>query len=86
MEVKGVKEIKELVDGLALLYKVGKAVAADGKVDFSDVSVLLKFQSELSVLVAAADGVAQVGAEVKDLSGEEALELLAYLFSKVKEA
>ena len=85
-EIKGIKEIKELIEGLGLLYKVGKEVAADGKVDFTDVAVLAKFQDQLPVLLAAAEGVALLGEEVKDISGPEAIELLSLLYAKVKEA
>lgn len=85
-EAKGIKEIKEVIEGLGLLYKVGKEVMADGKVDFSDVTVIMKFQGQLPVLMGAVQGLSDVGAEAKDISGEEAIELLGLLFAKVKEA
>lgn len=86
MEQKGIKEIKELIEGLAVVQQVGKEIMADGKVDFSDTMVVLKYKDSLSVLIAAGQGVGEIGAEIKDLSGEEAIELIQLLVAKLKAA
>ena len=85
-EVKGVKELKEVIEGVGVIVALVKEVMADGKVDFTDIAVVAKFQDKLPILLAAVDKANEVGAEVKDISIAEAVELLSLLALKAKAA
>jgi hypothetical protein len=85
MEPKSIKETKELFEGLAEVAKTAKAVANDGKVDFSDLSHVVALATNSSVLVAAVKDVNEVPEEIKDLSKEELLELIGIIYKKVSE-
>jgi len=85
-EVKGIKELKEVIDGVGVIVALAKEVMADGKVDFTDIAVVAKFQEKLPILLAAVDKANEVGAEVKDISLAEAIEILSLLAEKVKAA
>jgi hypothetical protein len=82
-EVKSIKETKELFKGLGLIVKTAKAVAADGKVDFSDLSSVIELAKNSSVLVEAVKDVKEVPAELKDLSKEEILEIIGLIYAEV---
>lgn len=76
-----IKESMELLEGLKLLGVSVKKVAADGKLGVEDLSELLALGKNLNALIAAGQGVDQIGAELKELSSEE----LQQLGSKVLE-
>lgn len=83
-EEKGIKEISELIAGLELVAVAAKKIGADGKVNMADIPVAVEVLTKMSALVAAVDGINQLPAEVKDLSGEEAQELLTLLLAAVR--
>ena len=83
-EKQGIKEVKELIEGLAVAHKALKLVLADGKIDFADAEAVAKMQAELPVLLAGFDGLALALEEVKDLDGLEAIELIKILIAKLK--
>lgn len=74
--MEGIKEIKELIAGVQMLAVAVKKIAADGKVDIVDLPIVIDALSKFSVLVAAVEGVGSVPAEIKDIDGAEAQELL----------
>lgn len=80
---KTIKETKELFKGLALVVKAGKKVAADGKVDFSDIAHVVELAKSSSVIVEAVKDVKEVPAELKDLSKEELLELIGLVYAEI---
>ncbi|MBX3017984.1 MAG: hypothetical protein KF767_08850 [Bdellovibrionaceae bacterium] len=80
-EAKGIKELKELLEGLALLGVAGKKIMADGKVNLADLPVVIGLVQDASVLTAAVQGTNEIPAEVKDLSAEEAQELLGLVLA-----
>lgn len=82
-EVKSIKETKELFKGLGLIVKTGKAVAADGKVDFSDLAHAVELAKNSAVIVEAVKDVKEVPAEIKDLSKEELLELIGLVYAEI---
>lgn len=75
----GIKELKEVVDLLAALMKMVDAAMADGKVDMSDLSLLM---SLVPVVGPAIQGIGMVDDELKDMSEEEIAEMKAYMDSK----
>ena len=84
---KGVKELKELLDGFEILYFFVKERAADG-IDWSDgtdlISRLITDDVFRDELVEAFSGFAEMEKELSDLSFEEGIELVQYLLEKMK--
>ena len=75
----GVKELKDVVKFVCVLASGVAEAAADGKPTLGDVAHVMPV---LYALPAAAEGLDEVPAELKDLSGDE----LAELSETVKEA
>lgn len=71
MEAKGIKESLELLEGVRLLAVDAKMVLADGKIDFKDIPVVWGLIGQMSKLNAAASGISEIPAELKDLSAAE---------------
>lgn len=76
MEKQGIKQTLEALESLAVLAKAVKEVAKDGKVNISDLSVLMSLLNNMSVFVAGIQGADKIGDEIKDLDGDEAKELV----------
>lgn len=68
---KGIVELSQMLDGLAVIAIAAKKVMADGKVDLKDLSVAMNLVSDSTVLLEAIKGASEIPAEVKDLSMEE---------------
>ena len=83
-EVKGIKEISELLNGVEMLGVVSKKVMADGKISLADAGIVFEAVQKYKAVVAAFQGINDVPAEVKDLSAEEANLLLSKLLSVVQ--
>lgn len=83
--VIGVKELLEALEGLKVLAKAGKAVLADGKISVSDLPVLMSLLSDKDVLLAAAAGLSEVPAEVKNLSPDEIAQVGMAILAAYKE-
>jgi hypothetical protein len=83
--MKGVKEILELIAGLKEVAKLGKLALKDGKVDLNDLQLLSQLLVKQQVLIAALQGVGEIGGEVKDLSLDEAMSLIQALVDAAKE-
>jgi hypothetical protein len=84
-EMKGIKEILELIAGLKEVAKLGKAALKDGKIDLNDLALLSQLLVKQQVLVAALDGLSELGPEVKDLKLDEAMQLVQALVDAAKE-
>lgn len=76
-EKQSIKELLELLEGMKLLALDGKKVLADGKVNLADIPVAMELLGQLDVLGAAVRGADQIPSEVKDLSLEEAQQIIA---------
>lgn len=72
MEPTGVKELKELLEGVGLLAGAYKEIMSDGKVDISDLATAVKLATESEKLVAAFSDLSKVGDELKDMDRDEA--------------
>lgn len=86
MEKKGIKEINELIDGLAVLAKAGFKIAEDKKVDLSDLAHLVDIAKDFEVVMDAFKDLDQIDDEIKDLDEAEAIAIVAKLFKSIKEA
>lgn len=84
MEAKSIKELKELVDFALDLTQLGLDVAKDKKVDMADLGLLLSNMPKLIAGgIAGFENVDQLPHELKDLSVEEAAELVAHVMAKL---
>lgn len=75
-----ISQLKKLVTLVAKSVQTGVQVAADGKVDWSDLSLIL---GAVPSLISALDGVTAVPAELSHLSAEDAAELSAELVAQL---
>jgi dihydrodipicolinate synthase/N-acetylneuraminate lyase len=83
--MKGVKEMLELIAGLKEVAKLGKLALKDGKIDLNDLALLSQLLVKQQVMIDALQGLGDVGDEVKDLSLEEAMQLIQALVDAAKE-
>lgn len=82
---KGIKEILELILGIKDLAIVGKNIMADGKINLADLGSLMTLLNKQAELTAAFTGLAEAEAEVKDLTLDEASQVMAALVAAAKE-
>jgi hypothetical protein len=75
MELKGIKESLELLQGIKVLAVDAKKIMANGKLDLSDLGVAMDLLKQLGTLSSAVQGIDQISSEVKDLSPEEVNQL-----------
>lgn len=75
-----IKNSLEALEALKVGGVFGKKVFADGKVNVLDLPLLMELGLAAGVLVAAVDGMGEIPAEVKELSQDEAQQLIAKLF------
>lgn len=84
-EQKGIKELLELVAGLKEVALVGKAALKDGKIDMNDLGLLSQLLLKQQALILAFEGLGELGGEAKDISLDEAMELIKVLLAAAKE-
>lgn len=85
MESVGIKESKEVLEGLKLVGVCVAKISADGKVDLSDAVHAVELVKESDKLVAAVKGADKALPELKDLSQAELIELGSAAYGMVKE-
>lgn len=74
--MSGIKEIIEMLEGVAVVGEAAADIAKDGiKVD--DISKVIELAKKHEVIVNAIKGADQIPAEAKDLTLEEAQALIA---------
>jgi hypothetical protein len=78
-EVKGTKELTELVDLPLTLAGIVVAARADGKIDVLDLPLLFGLAQTVGP---ALEGIGEVKAELADLSEAEAAALIAHIEAK----
>lgn len=79
-EIKGTKELKELLDLALAGVEVGVKISADKKVDITDLGHLLILVPKVEPAFA---GVGEVPSELADLSTEEAAEVVTHVMAKL---
>ena len=80
-----IKETKELLVGLGKVAVAAKKIAADGKINADDLSVLIDLSKDMAVLAEAVIGTAEIPKELSDLDEAEVLEIIGLLYSISKE-
>lgn len=79
-EKKSIKETLEMLDGLGAVAVAVKKIAADGKVNASDLAHVIDLAKKVDVLAAAVDGAGEIVEELKDLDEMEVMTILAKLY------
>lgn len=74
--MQDVDKLEKLVDGLQSIIKTGEKVMSDGKVDFSDSQYAQELFNGVKKTVESLKEYRELGEEIKDLDGSEALRLL----------
>jgi hypothetical protein len=82
----GIKETLEVLKAAGKLVEVAGLIAADGKVNVSDLPHLLNLLKELSVFTEAVKDIKLVDDELKNLNQEELLALGSAGFAIAKQA
>lgn len=85
MEEKSVKEMLELIEGIKQLLLVGKAVMKDGRIDLADLAALSILLTKQNELMAAFADLGDIKEEIKDISLDEAKEVVLALVAAAKE-
>lgn len=80
MTTKSIKETKELLAGLGKVAVAAKKIAADGKVNASDLVTLMDLIKDVSVISEGLKGAGEIPAELKDLDEVEVLEIIACIY------
>jgi hypothetical protein len=75
-EVKGIKELTDVVDLAVATVNVGMRAAADGSVDAADLALIMQLVPNVGP---AFDGITEVPSELKDLSVAEAAQLVTHV-------
>lgn len=83
--MKDIKQTKELFEGLKLIAIAAKKIAADGKLDVSDISVVIDLAKDSAKLIEAVKDISEIPEELKDLEKEELLELILSVYKAVEE-
>lgn len=79
-EQKGIEGLKKVVDLGLTLVDIGTSAMKDGKIDAADLGQLMKL---VPVIEPAVSNFGEVIPELKDLSTDEAIELVAYVSGKL---
>ena len=79
------KESLELLKGIKLILNSLNKVFADGKLDWSDATIVLDLAKEYEVLIAAVDGFNYINDELKNLEEHEYIALAMNIFPMLKE-
>ena len=79
-EAVGIKGTTEVVDAILTGVSVFQQAKADGKIDLSDLGLLLQL---IPAIGPVAQDIGGVPAELKDLSAEEAQALVAHIMAKL---
>lgn len=83
-EVKGIKEISELLEALKLLASSGKKIAKDG-LGIEDLGELISLSKDLDKLLEGFKDISEIDDEIKDLDEAEMVILISKLYGIVKE-
>lgn len=76
-----IDKLEKLADGLEKAVKIGEKIMSDGKVDWSDSQYAPELFDAVKETVEALKSYKELGEEIKDLDGAEALKLLTKILS-----
>lgn len=80
----GIKETLELFAGLDLITDIAAAVMADGKIDWSDFSVLAAKLKDMDKLASAVEGAGDIKAELSNLDQAELVQVVMAAYGSVR--
>lgn len=80
----GIKETKELLDGVEVIVKFAAKVAEDKKVNAEDFPALVELAKQFETIVAAGKDADQVKEELKDLDEAEIVGLIVKIHKIAK--
>jgi hypothetical protein len=81
---EGIKEILEVLDGMAIIAKVAGKVLADSKVGLSDAKFALDLAREREKLMEAFKGIDGIRDEIRDLDTVESSEIAYKVYNLIK--
>jgi len=78
------KELKDVIDGILALEKLGYEVMKDGKVSMADLPVVLALLPQTAMAVyKAVEGADKIPEELSGLTQEQGAELVAHVMAKL---
>lgn len=79
MEKQDVDKLEQVIDALKSTVAVGEKVFANGKIDFADVEHTPELFKAMEKMISAFKNYKELGLEIKDIDGAEAVMLLSKL-------
>ena len=79
--MQDVDKLEKLFKGFKAAVAVGEKVMSDGKIDWSDTVHVPELYSAVEEIVKAVKEYKELGEEIKDIDGEEAIKLVSIIFS-----
>lgn len=79
--MQDVDKIEKLFKGFKKAVEVGEKVMADGKIDWSDTVHVPELYAAVEEIVKAVKEYKELGEEVKDIDGAEAVKLVSLIFA-----
>lgn len=79
--MQDVDKLEKLFKGFKQAVAVGEKVMADGKIDWSDTVHVPELYSAVEEIVKAVKEYKELGEEIKDIDGQEAIKLVSIIFS-----
>jgi hypothetical protein len=76
-----IDKLEQLTDGLQETVKIGEKIMSDGKVDWSDSQYAPELFDAVKKVAESLKEYKELGEEIKDLDGGEALKLLTKILS-----
>ena len=81
MSNEDIDKLELAIGSLKGLISIGETVLEDGKVDLLDIGQLKPLADEVQNVIKAVKAYKEIGAEIKDIEADEAVRLVALLFS-----
>jgi hypothetical protein len=79
--MQDIDKLEKAIDGLQGVIKVGEKIMADGKIDWSDSQHTPELYEAVKKCVEAGKAYKELGEEIKDIDGVEAVKLIQKLFN-----
>lgn len=79
--MQDVDKLEKLFMGMKDAVKVGEKVMADGKIDWADSLHVPELYDAVKKIVEAAKEYKELGEEISDIDGQEAIKLVSIIFS-----
>ena len=80
MSTQDVDKLLKAIDSVNLIVKVGEEIFKDDKVDWSDTVQVPALYKAVEEVISAVKEYKEIGEEIKDLDGVEAVQIVSRLF------